>query len=129
MRQLLPFPLLGLDTDNGSEFINYGLLAYCEKESIQFTRGRPRRKNDQCFVEQKNGSIVRQLVGYDRYEGSLAYRQLPELYRVVRLFVNFFQPSMKLTQEESPRLQSEETIRHCADPVCPASTIIPVDDN
>ncbi len=99
VRQLLPFPLLGLDTDNGSEFINYGLLAYCEKESIQFTRGRPRRKNDQCFVEQKNGSIVRQLVGYDRYEGSLAYRQLAELYRVVRLFVNFFQPSMKLTRK------------------------------
>lgn len=99
VRQLLPFQLLGLDTDNGSEFINYGLLDYCEKESIQFTRGRPRRKNDQCFVEQKNGSIVRQLVGYDRYEGSLAYRQLAELYRVVRLYVNFFQPSMKLTKK------------------------------
>ena len=99
VRQLLPFPLIGLDTDNGSEFINYGLLAYCEKETIQFTRGRPRRKNDQCFVEQKNGSIVRQLVGYDRYEGSLAYRQLAELYRMVRLYVNFFQPSMKLSKK------------------------------
>ena len=77
--------------------MNYGLLAYCERETIQFTRGRARRKNDQCFVEQKNGSIVRQLVGYDRYEGSLAYRQLAELYRVVRFYVNFFQPSMKLT--------------------------------
>ena len=96
-RQILPFQLVGLDTDNGSEFMNYGLLAYCERETIQFTRGRARRKNDQCFVEQKNGSIVRQLVGYDRYEGSLAYRQLAELYRVVRFYVNFFQPSMKLT--------------------------------
>ena len=96
-RQILPFQLVGLDTDNGSEFMNYGLLAYCERETIQFTRGRARRKNDQCFVEQKNGSIVRQLVGYDRYEGSLAYRQLGELYRVVRFYVNFFQPSMKLT--------------------------------
>ena len=95
-RQILPFQLVGLDTDNGSEFMNYGLLAYCERETIQFTRGRARRKNDQCFVEQKNGSIVRQLVGYDRYEGSLAYRQLAELYRVVRFYVNFFQPSMKL---------------------------------
>ena len=91
--------LVGLDTDNGSEFMNYGLLAYCERETIQFTRGRARRKNDQCFVEQKNGSIVRQLVGYDRYEGPLAYRQLAELYRVVRLYVNFFQPSMKLTMK------------------------------
>ena len=96
VRQILPFQLVGLDTDNGSEFINYGLLTYCGRETIQFTRGRARRKNDQCFVEQKNGSIVRQLVGYDRYEGSLAYRQLSELYRVVRLYVNFFQPSMKL---------------------------------
>ncbi len=99
VRQILPFQLVGLDTDNGSEFINYGLLAYCERETIQFTRGRARRKNDPCFVEQKNGSIVRQLVGYDRYEGSLAYRQLAELYRVVRLYVNFFQPSMKLTRK------------------------------
>ena len=96
-RQILPFQLVGLDTDNGSEFMNYGLLAYCERETIQFTRGRERRKNDQCFVEQKNASIVRPLVGYDRYEGLLAYRQLAELYRVVRLYVHFFQPSMKLT--------------------------------
>ena len=97
-RQILPFQLVGLDTDNGSEFMNYGLLAYCERE-LRFNspEAGTRRKNDQCFVEQKNGSIVRQLVGYDRYEGSLAYRQLAELYRVVRLYVNFFQPSMKLT--------------------------------
>lgn len=62
-RQLLPFPILGLDTDNGSEFINVDLLAYCEREQIPFTRGQPHRKNDQCFVEQKNGAIVRQVVG------------------------------------------------------------------
>lgn len=95
-RQLLPFPLLGLDTDNGSEFLNGELLAYCEREQITFTRGRASRKNDQCYVEQKNGSIVRQLVGYDRFEGQRAYRQLTELSRAVRLYVNFFQPSMKL---------------------------------
>ncbi|MCZ7570928.1 MAG: ISNCY family transposase [Ardenticatenaceae bacterium] len=95
-RQLLPFALLGLDTDNGSEFLNNELRAYCEREQITFTRGRAYRKNDQCYVEQKNGSIVRQLVGYDRCEGERAYRQLTELYRAVRLYVNFFQPSMKL---------------------------------
>ncbi|MDQ2762146.1 MAG: transposase [Pseudomonadota bacterium] len=95
-RQLLPFPLLALDTDNGKEFINTDLLAYCEREAITFTRGRTGKKNDQCFVEQKNGSIVRQLVGYDRFEGDAAYQQLTELYRAVRLYVNFFQPSMKL---------------------------------
>src|SRR5215211_2379281 len=98
-RQLLPFPLLGLDTDNGPEFLNYELLAYCEREGITFTRGRAYRKNDQCFVEQKHGVIVRQLVGYDRFEGADAYRQLGEVYRALRLYVNFFQPSMKLREK------------------------------
>jgi hypothetical protein len=69
VRQCLPFPLLGLDTDNGGEFINYELLRYCEKEKITFTRSRAYRKNDQAHVEEKNGSVVRRLVGYDRYEG------------------------------------------------------------
>jgi len=95
-RKVLPFPVLGLDTDNGSEFINAELMAYCEREKITFTRGRAYKKNDQCFVEQKNGVVVRQLVGYDRFEGEMAYLQLRELYRAVRLYVNFFQPSMKL---------------------------------
>ena len=99
-RQLLPFPLIGLDTDNGSEFLNAQLLAYCEQEHITFTRGRTANKNDQCFVEQKNGSIVRQLVGYDRFEGEQAYRQLGELYRAARLYVNFFQPSLKLLSKQ-----------------------------
>jgi hypothetical protein len=98
-RQLLPFPLLGLDTDNGPEFLNYELLGYCEREAITFTRGRAYRKNDQCFVEQKNGVIVRQLVGYDRFESAAAYRQLGEVYRALRLYVNFFQPSMKLREK------------------------------
>jgi len=95
-KQLLPFKILGIDTDNGMEFINEKLLAYCTQEEITFTRGRPYKKNDQCFVEQKNGDIVRQIVGYDRFEGTRAFQQLNELYRAVRLYVNFFQPSMKL---------------------------------
>src|SRR5712691_1547299 len=95
-RGMFPFALLGIDTDNGSEFINEELLAYCTTEQLTFTRGRVANKNDQCYVEQKNGSVVRQLVGYDRFEGERAYRQLAELYRAVRLYVNFFQPSMKL---------------------------------
>lgn len=107
VRQILPFAVLGLDTDNGGEFLNYELLAYCGREQITFTRGRAYKKNDQCFVEQKNGSIVRQLVGYDRYAGETAYRQLAELYRAVRLYVNFFQPSMKLLakRREGSRIQ------------------------
>lgn len=98
-RRLLPFPLLGFDTDNGGEFLNAELVAYCAAEEITFTRGRVGKKNDQCFVEQKNGSIVRQVVGYDRFEGERAHRQLAELYRAVRLYVNFFQPSMKLREK------------------------------
>jgi len=92
----LPFPILGIDTDNGSEFINEDLVEFCKAGRITFTRGRVHRKNDQCFVEQKNGSIVRQLIGYDRYDGPLAMRQLSEVYRALRLYVNFYQPSMKL---------------------------------
>jgi hypothetical protein len=100
VRRLLPMPVLGMDTDNGSEFINHHVIAYCEGEGITFTRSRAYTKNDQCFVEQKNGSIVRQLVGYDRFEGERAYRQLAELYRAVRLYVNGFQPSMKLRTKQ-----------------------------
>lgn len=99
-RALFPFPILGLDTDNGSEFLNNGLLSYCRVEKITFTRCRPYKKNDQCHVEQKNGSIVRRMVGYDRYEGHAACRQLAALYGVLRLYNNFFQPSMKLISKE-----------------------------
>jgi len=100
VRQLLPFPMLGFDSDNGSEFINTELLAYCEHEQLTFTRARVAKKNDQCFVEQKNGNIVRQYIGYDRFEGERAYRQLAELYRALRLYINFFQPSMKLLSKQ-----------------------------
>jgi len=76
------------------------LMAYCEQEHITFTRGRPQKSNDQCYVEQKNGQIVRQVVGYDRFVGELAYRQLTELYRALRVYVNCFQPSMKLQTKQ-----------------------------
>ncbi len=99
-RQFVPFPMLGLDTDTGGEFINTELVAYCAQEQISFTRGRPYEKNDHCFVEQKNGAVIRQFVGYDRYEGEAAYRQLVELYRALRLYVNFFQPSVKLKEKQ-----------------------------
>ncbi len=99
-RTLFPFPILGIDTDNGGEFINEVLIAYCEQEQMTFTRGRPNLKNDQCFVEQKNGAIVRQVVDYDRLVGEHAYRQLTELYRALRLYVNCFQTSMKLQSKQ-----------------------------
>ena len=96
IKQALPFELLGIDSDNGGEFINFHLIAYCEKNEIQFTRSRPYRKNDNCFVEQKNSSIVRRYAGYARYDSEEQLRILNEIYQNVRLFVNFFQPSMKL---------------------------------
>jgi hypothetical protein len=99
-RAVLPFPLLGLDTDNGSEFLNHGVLDYCRRERITFTRCRPYKKNDQCHVEQKNGSVVRRLVGYDSYEGPSACTQLAALYGTARLYLNFFQPTMKLLSKQ-----------------------------
>lgn len=96
----LPFPILGIDCDNGAEFINHNLLRFCEERSITFTRCRPYRKNDQCHIEQKNWSIVRSLVGYDRYEGPVACQRLDALYGVSALYVNYFQPSLKLLSKE-----------------------------
>jgi hypothetical protein len=75
-QHLLPFAMQGIDTDNGSEFIKVELLTFCEQEQLTITLGRPRHSNDQCYVEQKNGQSVRQVVGYDRFVGELAYRQL-----------------------------------------------------
>jgi site-specific recombinase XerD len=95
-RTLFPFPLLGIDTDSGSEFLNGDLIAYCEQEHLTFTRGRPAIKNDQCHVEQKNGAVVREAVGYGRFVGVQAYQQLREVYRALRLVVNCYQPSLKL---------------------------------
>jgi len=97
--QFLPFPLLGLDTDNGGEFINYTLFNWCEENGITFTRSRPYKKNDQAHVEEKNGSVVRRLIGYERYEGIGSWELLTTLYRIARLYVNFFQPTMKLLEK------------------------------
>ena len=99
-RARLPFPLRALDSDNGVEFLNTHLVRYCQQEHLLFTRGRPFKKNDQAHVEQKNWSVVRHLVGYDRFEGQVAWDALQDLYEVLRLYINFFQPSMKLLSKE-----------------------------
>lgn len=99
LRGALPFPLRGIDTDNGSEFVNESLITFCTDHAIEFTRSRPYRKNDQAWVEQKNGSVVRRLVGYGRLEGLAAGEALARLYSASRLFVNFFQPSFKLAEK------------------------------
>jgi hypothetical protein len=100
VRKDLPFGLLGVDSDNGSEFINEQLLKYCRQEKITFTRSRPYRKNDNCFVEQKNYSIVRRAVGYARYDTDEQCELLNELYSHLRLYTNFFLPTMKLKSKE-----------------------------
>lgn len=100
VRPLLPFALLGLDSDNGSEFINANLLRYCQQERITFTRSRAYKKNDQAHVEQKNWTHVRQFVGYGRYEGAEAYQVLGVLCETLRLYMNFFQPTLKLVSKE-----------------------------
>src|SRR5438105_3204912 len=96
IRKLLPFPLLGLDTDNDSVFMKETVRDHCQQVGIEFTRCRPYRKNDQAWVEQKNGAVVRRTIGYRRFEGLEAAATLARLYAAMRLFVNFFQPSFKL---------------------------------
>lgn len=96
----VPFPMLGIDSDNGGEFINNHLLRFCEAAKLTFTRSRPFRKNDSCFVEQKNYSIVRKAAGYYRYDNEHQMALLRELYSHLRLYTNFFQPVMKLLSKE-----------------------------
>lgn len=129
-RSRLPFSLLGLDTDNGGEFLNNLLLEYCEDEAITFTRSRAYKKNDQCHIEQKNGAVVRNFVGYDRFEGIEPCRILDEMYFHLRLYVNFFQPSVKLVSKQREGSRVRKTYdkaqtpceRLLADPVFPEGT-------
>lgn len=99
IRKRLPFPLLGYDSDSGSEFINDQLYRYSLQEKITFTRGRAGKKNDNPYVEQKNDSIVRRWVGYGRYDTEEQVDILNELYETLRLYTNFFLPVMKLKEK------------------------------
>jgi hypothetical protein len=110
IRESLPFPLLGIDSDNGSEFINVELLRYCTCQKITFTRSRPYRKNDSCFVEQKNYTAVRRNVGYMRYDTEGELELLNRLYEVLCPYLNFFSPQMKLI--EKTRKGSKVTKRY-----------------
>jgi len=96
LRADLPFPRRGIDSDNGSEFINAHLVAYCRAEGIQFTRGRPYKKDDNAHIEQKNWTHVRKLIGYDRYDTPTAVEAMNRLYADLRLLQNLFLPSVKL---------------------------------
>lgn len=99
-KQGLPFPMLGIDSDNDSAFINAHLFRYCQEKKITFTRCRANKKNDQAYVEQKNYSVVRRALGYSRYDTEEELKTINRLYRHLRLYVNFFQPVMKLVAKQ-----------------------------
>lgn len=101
VRETLPFPLRGIDSDNGSEFINAHLWWYCQARAIQWTRSRPYKKNDNAHIEQKNWTHVRRLLGYVRYDSEAAREAINDLYgHELRLFQNLFLPSVKLARKE-----------------------------
>ena len=100
VRNRLPFQMLGLDPDNGTEFINWLLKRYCDENKITFTRIRPYRKNDNCYVEQKNYTVVRRFLGYARYDTDKQLIFIKEILKIVEDYANFFQPVMKLKEKQ-----------------------------
>ena len=106
----LPFPILGIDSDNDGAFINETLLEWTSQQGIEFTRSRAYRSNDQGYIEQKNGAVVRRFVGHYRYPGPLAGQMLVQLYRTLRLYVNYFQPSFKLLEHQTVGDDSKEQL-------------------
>jgi hypothetical protein len=121
----IPFSMLGIDSDNDGAFINDTLLIFCKQHKIEFTRSRAYHKNDQAWIEQKNGAIIRRMVGYERFSGMIAGQALAHLYHWVRLYVNYFQPSFKLLSKmrdgarikksyDQPATPCERLLRHPA---------------
>jgi hypothetical protein len=125
IRTDLPFALQALDVDNGTEFVNERLIEYCLGRGIELTRSRPYRKNDQAWIEQKNGAIVRKLLGYRRFEGLAAARAITRLYGASRLFVNFFQPSFKLA---SKHRDGAKVTKRYHPPLTPCDRILQTED-
>lgn len=99
-RKRLPYSMLGIDPDNGTEFINWLLNHYCQEHHIAFTRIRSNRKNDNCYVEQKNYTVLRRFLGYGRYDTNQQLIIIKELVKLIEVYVNFFQPVMKLVKKE-----------------------------
>jgi len=111
-QSLFPWLIRGLDFDNDSTFMNDVVVPWCRARGMEVTRSRAYKKNDQAFVEQKNGAVVRRLVGYGRFEGVEAARALGRLYAAARLYINFFQPSFKLKEKRREGLKSSSAITH-----------------
>ncbi|GAA2243816.1 DDE-type integrase/transposase/recombinase [Rarobacter faecitabidus] len=113
---MFPFPIRGIDSDNGSEFINHHLLAYCEQHQIAFTRGRAGRKNDGCYVEQKNWARVKELVGYYRYDTPGELELLNRIWDLDDAFANYFLPSLKLKNKHRDGAKVIKTYHQAATP-------------
>ncbi len=109
IRERLPFPMIGLHPDSGSEFINQVGVPWCKQNNIDLTRSRPNKKNDNCYVEQRNRVVVRKYVGYERYDCLGAVTVMNQLYEKLRLYINFFQPTYKLIRKEKPVLGADGT--------------------
>ena len=121
----IPFAYLGIDSDNGSEFINSHLYRYCKANNICFTRGRPNKSNDNCYVEQKNWSVIRKNIGYCRYEGNEAVELLNSYYSQLRFYTNFFLPQTKLI---SKIRENAKIIKKYEKPKTPYQRILDSDD-
>lgn len=120
-RELFPFPLRGVDFDNDSAFMNERVVKWCRDQGLEVTRARAYRKNDQAWVEQKNGAIVRRLVGYGRFEGLESLQMLTTLYRAARLHTNLVQPSFKL---RSKTRIGAKVVKQYHPPVPPAHRVL-----
>jgi hypothetical protein len=121
MAAQFPVPILGIDSDNDGAFINDTLVDYCKKASIAFTRSRAYQKNDQAWIEQKNGAVIRRMVGHDRLSGIVAGQALAQLLQVVRLYVNFFQPSFKLKDRKR---EAGRVVRKYHPPATPSERLL-----
>jgi hypothetical protein len=119
----MPFPIAELHPDNGSEFINYGLVDWCARQqpAVALSRSRPNKKNDNCYVEQKNFDTIRKLVGYARYSSQAMLETLNELYTVHGLLLNFFYPSQKLIAKTRIGSRIQKTYD---EPRCPADRLL-----
>jgi len=105
--------MLGLDSDNGAEFINWLLKKYCEEHEITFSQIKPYRKNDNCYVEQKNYTVVRRFLGYARYNTEKQLEIVREILKLVELYVNFFQPMMKLKSKKRLGSRDQKEASYC----------------
>jgi hypothetical protein len=122
VQSLFPWLLRGVDFDNDSAFMNDVVVPWCREQKLEVTRSRAYKKNDQAFVEQKNGAIVRRLMGYGRFEGTGTARVMARLYAAARLYVNFFQPSFKLKEK---RREGAKVIKRYHAPSTPYERALP----